>query len=41
MTKSKKQLDWFRVADLDELPSGRVKTVTAGTFSMALTQVNF
>lgn len=37
---SKKQFDsleWFKVADLDELPEGRVKTVTAGTCSMALT----
>src|SRR3954447_13684952 len=28
---------WHRVADLDELPDGRVKTVTAGHHSLALT----
>ena len=28
---------WFRVADLDELPEGRVKTVVAGHVSLALT----
>ena len=28
---------WFRVADLDELPEGRVKTVVAGHKSLALT----
>jgi thiamine pyrophosphate-dependent acetolactate synthase large subunit-like protein/nitrite reductase/ring-hydroxylating ferredoxin subunit len=28
---------WHRVADLDELPEGRVKTVTAGHRSLALT----
>src|SRR3954447_95915 len=28
---------WHRVADLDELPEGRVKTVTAGHHSLALT----
>src|SRR6201999_4512391 len=28
---------WHRVADLDELPEGRVKTVTAGHHSIALT----
>jgi thiamine pyrophosphate-dependent acetolactate synthase large subunit-like protein/nitrite reductase/ring-hydroxylating ferredoxin subunit len=32
-------LQWHRVADLDELPPGRVKTVTAGTHSMALTNI--
>ena len=30
-------LRWFRVADPDELPEGRVKTVTAGHRSLALT----
>ena len=29
-------LAWHKVADADELPDGRVKTVTAGTKSMAL-----
>ena len=33
------KLDWYRVADLDELPAGRVKTVTAATHSMALTNI--
>ncbi|MDH3712258.1 MAG: thiamine pyrophosphate-binding protein [Gammaproteobacteria bacterium] len=32
-------LQWHRVADVDELPPGRVKTVTAGTRSMALTNI--
>jgi thiamine pyrophosphate-dependent acetolactate synthase large subunit-like protein/nitrite reductase/ring-hydroxylating ferredoxin subunit len=31
-------LTWYRVADLDELPEGRVKTVTAGRESIALTR---
>ncbi len=34
------QLNWHRVAGLDELPSGRVKTVTAGVHSMALTNID-
>ncbi len=29
--------EWFRVLDLDELPEGRVKTVTAGHTSIAMT----
>lgn len=29
--------EWFRVLDLDELPEGRVKTVTAGHKSIAMT----
>ncbi len=29
MSKDAEQLDWCRVADLDELPAGGVKTVTA------------
>ncbi len=33
-------LDWYKVAELDELPEGRVKTVTAGAKSMALTHFN-
>ncbi|MGI9341722.1 MAG: thiamine pyrophosphate-dependent enzyme [Gammaproteobacteria bacterium] len=40
MTTDNTQLDWHRVADSDELPSGRVKTVTAGTLSMALTNID-
>ena len=31
------ELDWHKVAETDELPEGRVKTVTAGTVSLALT----
>ena len=31
------ELIWHRVAALDELPEGRVKTVTAGRHSFALT----
>jgi thiamine pyrophosphate-dependent acetolactate synthase large subunit-like protein/nitrite reductase/ring-hydroxylating ferredoxin subunit len=34
------ELTWHRVAELDELPEGRVKTVTAGLHSIALTHVN-
>ena len=30
-------LTWLRVATLDELPEGRVKTVSAGAHSFALT----
>ena len=33
-------LTWHRVAGLDELPEGRVKTVVAGTVSMALTHID-
>ncbi|MDJ0710089.1 MAG: thiamine pyrophosphate-binding protein [Woeseiaceae bacterium] len=33
-------LEWHRVADLDELPEGRVKTVTVGIHSMALTHID-
>ena len=40
MTADNMNLDWHRVADPDELPSGRVKTVTAGTVSMALTNID-
>ncbi len=40
MTDNKQPLEWFRVADIDELPEGRVKTVTAGTHSMALTHID-
>ena len=35
-----KELDWYRVADLDALQEGRVKTVVAGTVSMALTHID-
>ncbi len=37
---SAQELNWHRVANLDELPSGRVKTVTAGVHSMALTNID-
>ena len=40
MTKSNDERVWHHVAALDELPSGRVKTVTAGTLSMALTNID-
>jgi nitrite reductase/ring-hydroxylating ferredoxin subunit len=40
MNKDVEQLDWYRVADVDELPPGRVKTVTAGTVSLALTNID-
>lgn len=37
---SDNKLEWHRVADIDELPSGRVKTVTADTQSFALTNID-
>ena len=40
MHESTEKLEWYRVADVDELPEGRVKTVTAGTHSMALTHID-
>ncbi len=40
MAKQNELLEWHRVADLDELPEGRVKTVVAGTHSMALTHID-
>jgi len=40
MNTINKDLEWHRVADIDELPSGRVKTVTAGTHTMALTNID-
>jgi nitrite reductase/ring-hydroxylating ferredoxin subunit len=39
MTKNK-ELEWHRVADIDELPAGRVKAVSAGSRSMALTHID-
>ena len=39
MDENESQRIWHRVADTDELPEGRVKTVTAGTVSMALTRI--
>ena len=40
MTNNNNRLEWHRVADVDELPEGRVKTVTAGIHSMALTHID-
>ncbi|NKB77166.1 MAG: Rieske 2Fe-2S domain-containing protein [Gammaproteobacteria bacterium] len=40
MTNHEKNYTWHKVADIGELPEGRVKTVTATTRSMALTHVN-
>ncbi len=37
---AEKTIEWYKVASLDELPEGRVKTVTAGNKSMALTHIN-
>ena len=40
MTTHNTALEWYRVAAVDELPVGRVKTVTAGTHSLALTNID-
>jgi pyruvate oxidase len=40
MNSNTEALKWYRVADVDELPNGRVKTVTADTHSMALTHID-
>jgi thiamine pyrophosphate-dependent acetolactate synthase large subunit-like protein/nitrite reductase/ring-hydroxylating ferredoxin subunit len=40
MNNPSSELIWYKVADLDELPEGRVKTATAGVHSMALTHVD-
>jgi nitrite reductase/ring-hydroxylating ferredoxin subunit len=40
MDENEQERIWHRVADIDELPEGRVKTVTAGTVSMALTHID-
>ena len=37
MTQDQTALEWFRVADLDDLPEGRVRTVTARDQAFALT----
>ncbi len=37
MTDRNREINWHRVADLDELPEGRVKTVHVGNRSLALT----
>ncbi|MDH3640276.1 MAG: Rieske (2Fe-2S) protein, partial [Gammaproteobacteria bacterium] len=38
--KNSNELEWHQVADVDELPDGRVKAVTAGSRSMALTHID-
>ena len=40
MTTQNTALEWYRVAAVDELPVGRVKTVTASTHSLALTNID-
>jgi nitrite reductase/ring-hydroxylating ferredoxin subunit len=40
MESQNENLKWHRVADIDELPEGRVKTVAAGTHTMALTHID-
>jgi pyruvate oxidase len=40
MTSDNTPLAWYRVADAGEVTPGRVKTVTAGTHSMALTNID-
>ena len=40
MSDDSQQLEWFRVANADELPQGRVMTVTAGIHTMALTNID-
>jgi pyruvate oxidase len=40
LNAKKPQLNWYKVAELDELPEGRVKTVTASVHSMALTHID-
>ena len=40
MSNNDENLNWYRVADVHELPDGRVKTVTADTHSMALTHID-
>jgi thiamine pyrophosphate-dependent acetolactate synthase large subunit-like protein/nitrite reductase/ring-hydroxylating ferredoxin subunit len=40
LTEPEPEPVWHKVAELDELPEGRVKTVTAGRASLALTHFN-
>lgn len=40
MSEHERRLEWHRVAARDELPSGRVKTVTAGAYTLALTHID-
>ena len=39
MNTKNTRLNWYKVAEPGELPEGRVKTVTAGIHSMALTHI--
>ena len=40
MANTDTKLEWYCVAQEDELPVGRVKTVTAGTHTLALTNID-
>ncbi len=40
MSTNDRELEWYRVAAVDELPAGRVMTVTAGAVSLALTHID-
>lgn len=40
MTSKDTSLEWHCIADVDELPEGRVKMATAGTHSVALTHID-
>jgi thiamine pyrophosphate-dependent acetolactate synthase large subunit-like protein/nitrite reductase/ring-hydroxylating ferredoxin subunit len=40
MANTNNKLEWHRVANVSDLPDGRVMTVTAGTRGLALTNVN-
>ncbi len=40
MSDTNTNIEWHRIADVTEVPPGRVKTVTAGTVSLALTNID-
>jgi len=40
MNEKEENLQWIKVAEVDELPEGRVKTITADIHSMALTHID-
>ena len=40
MNNKEIDLEWYLVADVNELPDGRVKTVTAGMHTLALTHID-
>jgi len=40
LTAKSEELNWYKIAELNELPEGRVKTVTASIHSMALTHID-